>query len=283
MSARNPGRAGVGRLDRHGDSAVTRHSASGFPSLAQAHCRAARATRLATRRPGRARREVHDRRPRTFPAAAAAASRGPPPQAFTVGRPGGPGGPTLAARGRQGRHGDRPGLAPCHGASAWYRDWLLRGPLSDRVTLSRPVTRRPGPESLPGHGHRVALRRRPRRGGLRRRVGLVPAAAPARLSPAQLRAPGPSDSDRATVPVTQPEWPGPCSPHQQIELRLYAIMFFSIDYTRLCTIIADYMRLFYYKNSNDYTRLFHYLTKDDVLCLCSPISWMMMRGVTIPA
>ena len=51
--------------------------------------------------------------------------------------------------------------------------------------------------------------------------------------------------------------------HQQIELRLYAIMFFSIDYTRLCTIISDYTRLFYYKNSNDYTRLFHYLTKDD--------------------
>jgi hypothetical protein len=32
--------------------------------------------------------------------------------------------------------------------------------------------------------------------------------------------------------------------HQQIELRLYAIMFFSTGYTRLCTIILDYTRLF---------------------------------------
>ncbi len=53
--------------------------------------------------------------------------------------------------------------------------------------------------------------------------------------------------------------------HQQIELRLYAIMFFSIDKTRLCTIILDYTRLFYFEKSNDYTLLFHYLTKDDYL------------------
>ncbi len=33
--------------------------------------------------------------------------------------------------------------------------------------------------------------------------------------------------------------------HQEIELRLYAIMFISIDHTRLCTIISDYTRLFY--------------------------------------
>ena len=66
--------------------------------------------------------------------------------------------------------------------------------------------------------------------------------------------------------------------HQQIELRLYAIMFFSIDYTRLCTIISDYTRLFYYKNSNDYTRLFHYLTKDDYFTYFTTIISLIFFG-----
>ncbi len=66
--------------------------------------------------------------------------------------------------------------------------------------------------------------------------------------------------------------------HQQIELRLYAIMFFSIDYTRLCTIISDYTRLFYYKNSNDYTRLFHYLTKDDYFTYFTKIISLIFFG-----
>jgi hypothetical protein len=44
---------------------------------------------------------------------------------------------------------------------------------------------------------------------------------------------------------------------------LYAIIFISIDYMRLFTIISDYTRLFYYQNPNDYTQLLHHLPKDD--------------------
>ena len=66
--------------------------------------------------------------------------------------------------------------------------------------------------------------------------------------------------------------------HQQTQLQLYAIVFFSIDYTRLCTIISDYTRLFYFKKSNDYTRLFHYLTKDDYFTYFTTIISLIFFG-----
>jgi hypothetical protein len=67
-------------------------------------------------------------------------------------------------------------------------------------------------------------------------------------------------------------------PHQQIGLRLFQIIFISLDYTRLFTIIYDYLRLFHCENSNDYFTLLHYLQKDDYFTYFTTIISLIFFG-----
>ncbi len=54
--------------------------------------------------------------------------------------------------------------------------------------------------------------------------------------------------------------------------------FISIDYTRLFTIMHDYLRLFHCENPNDYSTLLHYLQKDDYSTYCTMIISLIFSG-----
>ncbi len=54
--------------------------------------------------------------------------------------------------------------------------------------------------------------------------------------------------------------------------------FISIDYTRLFTIMHDYLRLFHCENPNDYSTLLHYLQKDDYSTYCTTIISLIFSG-----
>ncbi len=66
--------------------------------------------------------------------------------------------------------------------------------------------------------------------------------------------------------------------HQQIGLRLFQIIFISIDYTRLFTIMHDYLRLFHCENPNDYSTSLHYLQKDDNSTYCTTFIPLIFFG-----
>ncbi len=59
--------------------------------------------------------------------------------------------------------------------------------------------------------------------------------------------------------------------HQQIGLRLYAIMFISIDYTRLFTNLYDYIRLYPIILLQIPKRLYAIISKDDYFTYCTTI------------
>ena len=69
---------------------------------------------------------------------------------------------------------------------------------------------------------------------------------------------------------------------QQIGVRLFLIIFISMDYTtyiKIIAIISRLFRLFFCKNFHDYTRLLHYLQKDDCFTYCNTIISLIVFGI----
>jgi len=69
------------------------------------------------------------------------------------------------------------------------------------------------------------------------------------------------------------------SQHQQTGVRLFRIIFISIDYTTYVAIMLRLLRLCFCKNPNDYSRLLHYLKKDDYCTYGTAIISLILFGL----
>ena len=67
--------------------------------------------------------------------------------------------------------------------------------------------------------------------------------------------------------------------HQQTGVRLFRIIFISIDYTTYVAIMSRLLRLCFCKNPNDYSRLLHYLKKGDYFTYGTAIISLILFGL----